>query len=154
TARQEADNPFAPLMEQNVFGKLTHTPAGEDPAFYPIKILNDFNYWIVNRKEIKNNPGGLPYAKFGEYMAPMRESIRIVKTAYEILAYPHCKDRGRRECIEDELVQDQYSFERDEVELNDDELRALGKLAAARKIPFDPQKRLYKYSEVLKSHQS
>jgi hypothetical protein len=134
--------------------QLSQTPAGEDPAYYPITVLNEFNYMIVNREEIRNNPGGGPYAEFGEHAAPMKETIRKVKTAYEILAHPHCKDWGRRDNIEDELERDRQSFERDEVELNDEELRALSKLTAARKIPFDPQKRIYKYSEVLKNPQS
>jgi hypothetical protein len=108
----------------------------------------------VNREEIRNNPGGSPYAEFGEYAAPMKETIRKVKTAYEILAYPHCKDWGRRDNIESELERDRQSFERDQVELNDEELRALSKLTAVRKIPFDPQKRIYKYAEVLNTPQS
>ena len=35
------------------------------------------------------------------------------------------------------------------VELNDAELSVVGKLAAARKIPFNPEKRRYNFSEVL-----
>jgi hypothetical protein len=158
TAHHEAgnatNNPFALVMEREVFGKLSQTPAGEDPAYYPITVLNEFNYMIVNREDIKNNPGGLPYAEFGEYAAPMKETIRKVKTAYEILAYPHCKDWGRRDNIASELERDRQSFERDEVELNDEELRALSKLTVARKIPFDPQKRVYKYTEVLGTPES
>src|SRR6516162_6391209 len=78
----------------------------------------------------------------------MKESIRRVKTAYEILAYPHVKEGGRKDAIQAELLQDRQSFERDQVELTDEDLRALSKLTAARNIPFDTQKRIYKYSEV------
>jgi hypothetical protein len=135
-------------MERAVFDKLGQTPAGEDSAYYPITVLNEFNYMIVNRGDIRRNPGGKPYADFGERAAPMKESIRRVKTAYEILAYPHVKEGGRKDAIQAELLQDRQSFERDQVELTDEDLRALSKLTAARNIPFDTQKRIYKYSEV------
>ena len=87
-------------------------------------------------------------------VSAMKETIRKVKTAYEILAYPHCKDWRRQDNIEAELERDRQSFERDEVELNDEELRALSKLTAARNIPFDPQKCLYKAAEVLGTPES
>ena len=145
---REPDNPFGSVMQRAVFDKLRQTPAGEDPAYYPISVLNEFNYMIINREDIKKNPGGVPYADFGEHAAPMKEGIRRVKTAYEILAYPHVKDWGRKDAIQAELLQDRQSFERDQVELTDDDLVALSKLTAARNIPFDTQKRIYKYSEV------
>jgi hypothetical protein len=86
--------------------------------------------WGVSAKEV------------GERFAPYAQHIRNVKTAYEILAYPHCKSEGSRELIEGELAQDQHSNERDQVELNDAELAILSRLAAAKNIPFDPEKRV------------
>jgi hypothetical protein len=140
-----------PTPFTDIFGKLSETPAGEDPAFWPIHVLNEINYYILNREHASNKPGlwGVPPREIGEKYAPIQENIRRVKTAYEILAYPHCKDWGRRDNIEAELERDRQSFERDQVELSDAELTVLSKLTAARKIPFNPEKRVYTYSEVL-----
>ena len=140
-----------PVAFRDVFGKLSETPPTEDPAFWPVRVLNELNYMIVNRDEATPgvlNVWGVPAREVGERFAPFKEHIRNVKTAYEILAFPHCKDRGSREVIEAELAQDQWSNERDKVELNDPELAILSRLTAARKLPFNPEKRVYHYDEV------
>jgi hypothetical protein len=105
---------------------------------------------IVERDHATEGPNawGVNPRELGERFAPYQEHIRNVKTAYEILAYPHCKSAGSREVIEAELAQDQWSNERDQVELNDAELAILSKLTAARNIPFNPEKRVYQYDEV------
>jgi hypothetical protein len=86
-----------------------------------------------------------------------------MRLAYEIIAYPHCKEPGRREFIEGDLTLDRQIHERDQVALNDGEVEIIGKLCAAPryklhgdgsmtlqpKIPFNPQKRIYNYSEVV-----
>jgi hypothetical protein len=137
-----------PAPFRDVFGKLSDPPR-EDPAFWPVKVLNELNYKIVNREDADPDvPGGVFAREMGERFAPMKEHIRRVKTAYEIFAYPHCKYQGSRELIESEFARDQQSFERDQVELNDVELAILNRLAAARKIPFNPEKRVYQYEEV------
>ena len=64
------------------------------------------------------------------------------------VGFEHCKYAGSRELIEGELARDQQSFERDQVELNDAELAILSRLAAAKNLPFDPEKRVYQYDEV------
>jgi hypothetical protein len=50
--------------------------------------------------------------------------------------------------IEGQLAWDQHAFERDQVELTDQELAILNRLAAAKNVPFDPEKRVYQYDEV------
>jgi len=45
-------------------------------------------------------------------------------------------------------VYDTKRYGRDKVELNDEELEVLSKLTRVRRLPFDPEKRVYKYSEV------
>ena len=140
-----------PVPFRDVYGKLSETPPREDPAFWPVRVLNELNYMIVNRDDAApNTPNlwGVSAREIGERFAPFQEHIRNVKTAYEILAYPHCKSSGSREVIEGELAQDQHSTERDRVELNDAELAILSRLAAAKKLPFNPQKRVYLYDEV------
>ena len=139
-----------PVPFKDVFGRLSETPPIEDPAFWPIRVLNELNYMIVEREHATEGPNvwGVNPRELGERFAPFKEHIRNIKTAYEILAYPHCKSQGSREVIEAELAQDQMSNERDQVELNDAELAILSKLTAAKNLPFNPEKRVYQYDEV------
>ena len=139
-----------PAPFKDAFGKLSETPPREDPAFWPVRVLNELNYMIVERDHAIEGPNvwGVNPRELGERFAPYKEHIRNVKTAYEILAYPHCKSAGSREVIEGELAQDQWSNERDQVELNDAELAILSRLAAAKNLPFNPEKRVYQYDEV------
>jgi hypothetical protein len=140
-----------PAPFRDVFGKLSETPDREDPAFWPVKVLNELNYMIVNRDDAApNTPNlwGVSAREMGERFAPMQQHIRNVKTAYEILAYPHCRSAGSREVIEAELAMDQRSNDRDRVELNDAELAILSRLTAAKNLPFNPEKRVYQYDEV------
>jgi len=144
-----ADN--LPVPFKDAFGQLSETPPTEDPAFWPVHVLNELNYMIVNREDAApNTPNiwGVSAREVGERFAPYQEHIRNVKTAYEILAYPHCKYEGSRELIEGELARDQRSFERSQVELNDAELTILSRLTAAKNLPFNPEKRVYQYDEV------
>src|SRR5687768_4798321 len=130
-----------PVPFRDVFGKLSETPPREDPAFWLVRVLNELNYMIVNRDDAApNTPNlwGVSAREIGERFAPMQQHIRNVKTAYEILAYPHCRSAGSREVIEGELAQDQWANERDQVELSDPELAILSHLAAAKKLPFNP----------------
>jgi hypothetical protein len=141
-------------VEQKGLFKKSFTPNGEDPAYYPVILLNELNYFIVNREDIKNNHGGGQYAEIGEHWAPMKETLRKIKTAYEIIAHPFCREEGRRYAIESELERDQNSFDRRSVELNEEELGMLSKLATARGLPCIPEKRVYEYSEVIGSSPS
>jgi len=131
---QRNTNPEAEPTDRNVpapfhdaLGKLSETPPREDPAFWPVRVLNELTYMIVERDHATDRPNvwGVNARELGERFAPYQEHIRKVKTAYEILAFPHCKYRGWRELIDDELYRDQQSFERDQVELNDAELAIL-----------------------------
>jgi hypothetical protein len=139
-----------PAPFKDAFGRLSETPPREDPAFWPVKVLNELNYMILERDHATEGPNawGVNPRELGERFAPYQEHIRKVKTAYEILAFPHCKYEGSRELIEDELARDQRAFERDQVELNDAELAILSKLTAARNLPFNPEKRVYQYDDV------
>jgi hypothetical protein len=49
----------------------------------------------------------------------LKENIRKIKTAYEIIAYPHCRQRANSaRVIQEDLEEDRQSFGRDEVVLN------------------------------------
>ena len=151
--RHETDPTEAnlPAPFRDAFGKLSETPPREDPAFWPVKVLNELHSMIVERDDFApnaRNVWGVSIREVGERFAPYKEHIRKVRTAYEILAYPHCKSQGSRDVIEAQLAQDQKSNERDQVELNDAELAILSKLTAAKNLPFNPEKRVYQYDEV------
>ena len=151
--RHETDPTEAnlPAPFKDAFGKLSETPPREDPAFWPVKVLNELHAMIVERDDFApnaRNVWGVSIREVGERFAPYKEHIRQVRTAYEMLAYPHCKSAGSREVIEGQLAWDQHAFERDQVELTDQELAILNRLAAAKNIPFDPEKRVYQYDEV------
>jgi hypothetical protein len=83
-------------VEQKGLFKKGFTPSGEDPAYWPIPLLNEINDYIVNREYLKNSSGlgvwGVPPAVIAERYTPMKEAIRKVKTAYEILGRV-CKGR-------------------------------------------------------------
>jgi hypothetical protein len=135
----------------DLFGKLSEAPPTEDPAFWPVRVFNELNAMIVNRDDAaadKESAWGVSAREVGERFAPYQQHIRHVKTAYEILAYPHCKSASSREVIESELARNQQANEQDQVELNDGELAILSRLAAARNIPFNPEKRVYQFEEV------
>ena len=127
--------------QQELFERLRQVPSGEEPAFWPVRVMSELEY--ITSGEVPDHP-------LEKQWAPMRESLKKVKRAYEVIAYPHVKYEGWRECIQAELGREREWQGRDQVELNDAELRIVGKLAATAKIPFDPQRRVYSYGEVLK----
>ena len=92
TSREDgAGTLLAPLMREDVFRDLRYTPTGSDPVFYPLHVLNEVNYHIATR----NDPASGPDARaIGEKYAPFQESLRKVRTAYAILAYPHLTYKG------------------------------------------------------------
>jgi hypothetical protein len=154
---QRNTNPEADRTDRNIpepfqdaLGKLSEAPLREDPAFWPVRVLNELTYMILERDHASDRPNvwGVNARELGERFAPYQEHIRQVRTAYEILAYPHCKSAGSREVIEGQLAQDQWANEREQVELTDAELAILSRLAAAKNIPFNPEKRVYHYDEV------
>jgi hypothetical protein len=161
-----ADNPlierdeFYPAFWDRLIQKSSISPSGEDPAFWPIMMLNELTDLINNREYIRDKTKHALAKK----IAPLKETIRKVETAYEIIAYPYCKQVGRQDVIEAWLESDRQAYGRGSVELNDTELEIVRKLCEIPRyalhgniktlqpeIPFDPQKRIYNHSEVLNS---
>ena len=89
-------------------------------------------------------------------MTAWKESIQKVEMAYEITAYPRLIGSGYEtavaEGIRDAIAhpnQDTNEYpHRAPIELNSEEMSVLGKLTEARGLPFDPEKRVYRYSEL------
>jgi hypothetical protein len=91
-----------------------------------------------------------------EKMTAWKKSLQKVEMAYEILAYPRLETvagtMAVKEAIRDALAHPNQDTEerphRAPIELNDDELKILGRLTQARDLPFDPNKRVYRYMEL------
>lgn len=141
--RQEGSPP-ALSMDPEVLKKLSYTPRGEDPVFWPLRVFTELNYYISVKDEAPN-----PDARtIGNKYAPFQESINRVSTAYSIVAHRHCRYEGWKEQIEANLERDRQTYGRDQVALTGPEIQFLNQITTARKIPLDPKKRVYSYSEV------
>jgi len=144
-------SPPAPLMDQEILRKLSYTPKGEDPVYWPVRVFNELEYYISIKDDFTVGPAA---RAVGRKYAPYQESIRKVKTAYAILSHPHCQEssnwrvRGWQYQIESELERDRQTYGREQVELTDPEFQILNLITTARKIPLDSEKRVYSYSEV------
>jgi hypothetical protein len=164
-AERAAGNPpaetdgFYPAFWEKLVEKSSVSPSGQDPAFWPIRMLNEFDDLIISRDYISNQHK----AELARKLTPIKDSIQKVTRAYAIAAYPQCKDWGRREDIEWQLRADRQHLGRDSVQLDDAELEIVQQLCETPRyalhrdtetlqppIPFDPQKRTYNYSEVLR----
>jgi hypothetical protein len=95
--------------------------------------------------------------ELGEKWAPWKQSIEKLISAYEIIAYPLLErsyyGNATRELARDAQahpdIDTQEHPNRAAIELNDEELRVLGMLTQARGLPFDPEKREYRYTELI-----
>lgn len=136
-------------MEKNIFPKLNHMPK-EDTVFWPVYLLDQLDNDITYREGLERNSVGISAAilKRRKRYFSLLDTVRKVKRAYEILAYPHCDYEGWQLSIQIDLETDRQLYGRDQIELNDEEFRVLSKITAATKIPFNPQKRIYSYWEV------
>jgi|SRR4051812_444019 hypothetical protein len=120
---------FYPAFWERFIEKSSVAPLGEDPAFWPAYMFIEFNLLEAQRGDLTY----APKAELAEKLAPLQNSIRRMRLAYEIIAYPHCKEPGRREFIEDDLSLDRQIRERDQIALNDGELEIIGKLCMSHK---------------------
>jgi hypothetical protein len=136
-------------------------PKGIDPESYPIEAMREIQdelderirrqyataeYWqedLIQGKRMKALEGILV-----NKMYSLRRSVDTVQKAYEIIAYPFCKNQELKKSIKKELELADDLTRTDKVELNDEELEVIGKMATIRRLPSDPEKRVYKYSEV------
>jgi hypothetical protein len=140
STRTEAESAGNPIARLGVYEKLSRIPKGEEPAFWPVRVLNELEYTA--------NPYEFPDRPRTRQWAPFYESVQRVKRAYEVLAYPHVRYEAWRELIEDDLQFDQKYNKRDTIELTDQEAVILHKLARAGRVPIDPLQRTYDYHEV------
>jgi hypothetical protein len=94
-------------------------------------------------------------------LAPVKDSIKKIRTAYQIISYPACLSENYREQIEGDLHMDREIHNRDQVELTAPEAAILNRLCetpryalysdtklAEPRIPINPQQRVFKYADV------
>jgi hypothetical protein len=74
------------LREMGLFGNTT--PKGDDPIWFPIKIMGEAQALIHTKKIRKDYERDL-----GERLTPYKDMLRHVEMAYEIIAYPQILHR-------------------------------------------------------------
>jgi hypothetical protein len=133
-------------------------PQGVDPAFWPNRVLTEFELLAsTDRAFIKDKSR---YELAGK-LAPVKDSIKKIRTAYQIISYPACMSENYREQIEGDLHMDREIHNRDQVELTAPEAAILNRLCetpryalysdtklAEPRIPINPQQRVFKYADV------
>jgi hypothetical protein len=134
--------------------KVGRTPQGEDPTAYPLDVMSQLQSDLAMRAYRNRQDKAL-----ADKLTAWKDSINKVEMAYEILAYPRLSGSGLihetavHEAIRDALRHPNQDIKehphRAPIELNDEELKTLGKLTKARDVPFDPNKRVYRYIECL-----
>jgi hypothetical protein len=166
----------APLKEQvkpkgeSELGKLLEekrlfavwAPKGRDPESYPIEAMKEIQSELTERIEKQYAASeylpevliqGVQMKAVDQILIDklysLRESARKIERVLEIIVYPVLQNQELKKNIKEDLMDDTKRYgRRSDVELNDEELEAIGKLTRVRLLPFDPEKRLYEYSQV------
>ena len=129
-----------------------YTPKGEDPAWYPTKIMTEAQS-LAGMKDYKTGHE----KDLGARLAPHKKNLRNVEMAYEIIAYPLLKSSeyglevasAVRDAQANPNVDIEENPHRAPVTLDDAELKLLGIISQARGVPFNPEKRVYKYNDLV-----
>src|SRR3712207_406992 len=61
--------------QQELFERMRRVPSGEEPAFWPVRVMSELEYLT--------DPGEQPDSPLTKQWAPVQESLRRVKRAYE-----------------------------------------------------------------------
>ena len=159
SSTQVEQNPFYAAFWDKVVEQSSIVPSGEDPAFWPRSVFEKFEFDIASRDYLKDKARH----ELATKLMPIEDSIRRVRTAYEIAAYASIQQQPRKDMIAHELQRDREYGGRESVELTDAEqaiVRRLcetpryaigrgGKETLQPKIPFNPQRRIYNYTDVI-----
>ena len=78
----------------------------------------------------------------------LRESTRKIERVFEIIVYPVLQNQELKKSIVKEFDKADELTRGGLVELNEEELEVVRKMTAIRRLPFDPEKRVYRYAEV------
>jgi hypothetical protein len=159
-AKPKGESELSKLLEERrLFAAWA--PRGRDPENYPIEVMKQIQSELTERRDrqwaaAEYLPEDLIQGKqmkaldriIIDKLYSLKESVRKVERAFEIIAYPVWQNQELKENIKEDIVDDTERYGRDKVELNDEELEVIGKLTRVRSLPFDPEKRVYEYSEV------
>lgn len=155
-ARPKRESELSKLLdEKRLFAAWA--PKRRDPESYPIEAMKQIQAEVAERiqrqyDEAKHfSPQGRSEALdqiIIDKLYSLKVSIDTVEQAYGIITYPFCKDEKLKRSIKEELEKANDLTGRDKLELNEEELEVIGKMTRVRRLPFDPEKRIYEYSEV------
>jgi hypothetical protein len=128
-----------------------HTPKGADPKWYPLDAMSDLLEYISIKAE---QEGQEEYS--AEKLAAWEKSVRKLKMAYEIIACPYLDyppyvkiiELSVRDAQNHPNINSREYPHRAPIELNAEEQSILSKLTLGRGLPFDPKKRVYRYSSL------
>jgi hypothetical protein len=159
-AKPKGESELSKLFEEKRL-LAAWAPKGRDPESYPIEamrqIQDEINERIRRQYDVAvEYPPDSIYGKkikaldeiLVDKLYALRESTDKVQKAYEIIAYPFCKNEELKKSIKKELELYDDLSGRGKVEPNDEELEVIGKMATIRRLPFDPDKRVYRFTEV------
>jgi hypothetical protein len=164
-------DPFYSAFWENVIETSRNVLQGEEPAWWPIRVLFELDDLVTYREMSILSPRK---AELAAKLAPIHDSIRKIKTAYSIIAYPHSQSYQlaiSRQVAHDQRILQIEGTPRTQFELNDSELIILRKLSETPRythaerddngrsyessvktihppLPFDPQRRIFRYSDV------
>jgi hypothetical protein len=158
---------FYPSFWDKFVEQSSIVPTGEDPAFWPRKAFLSFEELLENKDYINDKAKHELAIK----LTPIQENMRKVRIAYEIAAYSSIRKElwGNEKSfmhgiVEQDLKMDREFRNRDAVELTPAEQALVGRLCETPrytednrtgqrtlqpKIPFDPERRVYNYADII-----
>lgn len=159
-AKPKGESELSKLLEEKrLFAAWA--PKGRDPESYPIEAMKEIQSELDGRIRRQYDTAehlpydliqGAPMKALDEIlidkMYSLRESTQKVERAFEIIAHPVLRHQELKKKIEDEFVDKLNRGSIDEVVLSDEELEVISKMTRIRSLPFDPEKRVYNYTEV------
>jgi hypothetical protein len=151
---ESAKTTLSRVMQERVFDKLgtpepgEHWP-GQDPLYRPSYLMDHLRYELSMQAYREGR------VQVGEKL-PVAQSLEKVRMAYDIIAYPRLDNAELKlevksviaDAVENPDMRTDDFPHRGPIALTDEEVRMLSKLAQAMALPFDPDKRVYRYTEL------
>jgi hypothetical protein len=157
------------LAEAGLFSSTT--PVGREPVSYPIAAMDRLDEQLS--EQVATAASANP--KRAAELQALRRSVKRISMAYQVLVHPVLDVAGERVAKNptrnpetsgptenrlaiEELVRDAQQNpaadsdtepHRGPIVLSDQERESLGQIAATRGLPFNPEKREYRYTELL-----
>ncbi len=159
-AKPKGESELGKLLEEKRLFAVW-TPKGRDPESYPIEAMKEIQSELTERIEKQYAASeylpevliqGVQMKAVDQILIDklysLRESARKIERVFEIIVYPVLENQELKKKIEDEFVDKLNRGSIGEVVLSDEELEVISKMTRIRSLPFDPEKRVYNYTEV------